>query len=120
MGSTWARASRCPSGSRDGKAGTLMGYEIEAFVAKEALLREHRSAFRNAYLAPLGQGFALIPLTRALFDEVNRHAACEDRTGLHGFELLSPAIAAWAERISREGQIAYVEAGYFGGSGSQM
>lgn len=96
-----------------------MSYEIEALAAKEYLLRKHQSAFHNAHVVRLAQGFALIPMTGAFYEEVNRQTPEGDKAGLHGFELLSPAVAAWIEQISRDGAIAYFEAGYFGGMGSQ-
>ena len=97
-----------------------MGYELEALVAKESLLRKHQSAFSKAYVAPFAPGFALIPVTDAFKEEVNRQAPERSKPELHGFASLSPAVAAWAERISLDGAVAYIEADYFGDRGSEV
>jgi len=96
-----------------------MGYEIEALAGNESLLQEHTAVVRNAHVVALAQGIAIIPMTYDLFDEISAHATGKADTRLHGFEFLSPALATWAEEISRDGPIAYFEAGYFGGMGSQ-
>ncbi|MCI0394486.1 MAG: HEAT repeat domain-containing protein [Chloroflexi bacterium] len=97
-----------------------MSYEIEAVAARESILRKHASAFSNAYVVPLVEGLALIPMIDALYQEINKQALRKDKGGLHGFESLSPALADWIEHISHEGLVAYFEAGYFGGLGSQQ
>ena len=56
---------------------------------------KHGSAFRNAYVVPLAQGFALVPLTRALFKEVNREATSGDPSG---HPLGSMQVLRWEDR----------------------
>lgn len=118
-----------------------MGYELEALVATESLLRKHQSTFHNAHVVPVAQGLALIPMTHTFYEEINRsegrtaglHAfhpipgsfyslinrSQGEKVGLHGFAYLSSAVEAWAVQISRDGAIAYIEVNYWGNEGAQ-
>lgn len=87
-----------------------MDYELEALVGKEALLRKHQSTFRNVYVVPVTQGLALIPMTGALWWEINSPASGELKARLYGFKGLTSAVEAWAGQISRDGEVAYIEA----------
>lgn len=94
-----------------------MGHAIQAFIAREEVLRAAAARLGNAHVAPLGQGFALVPLTDDLHDEVTEPgsgAAYEGRLWK-----LSSALARLAAEWSRQGPVAYVETEYFGGIGDQ-
>jgi len=90
-----------------------MAYCLQALVGKVDVLGKHMSEFQHARLVPLTQGLALIPLTDDLHAEVGSGGEAER------FEKLSPAVEQWAQRISSDGLIAYIEAEFFGGDGSQ-
>lgn len=106
-----------------------MSYELQALIGPMDLLRLAAAEVPAARVAPLGQGLALIPATRAFLaavgtvgpDPVGAGAADpggEDGSG-HGFDWFPDGfelrLAAW----SKAGPIACVEADYFGGTGTQ-
>src|SRR5262249_36232412 len=70
----------------------------------------------------LPQGFAVLPMTSALYVEVNASSPELSRPLLPDvpeFEKLSVGVSRWLSTLSQHGPIAYVEAGYFGNEGSQ-
>jgi hypothetical protein len=92
-----------------------VGYELQAVIAAERLLRSVSQAVPHARVVGLGQGLALLPMLDDLFDTTGDRDA--DTSGCfwklpHGF---ADVLARW----SAAGPIAYVEADYFGGIGSQ-
>jgi hypothetical protein len=67
---------------------------------------------------PLGQGLGLVPLTDALFDALG--ASSSGGGGyLEGFSFLSEPVERWLTSLSQGGLVAYVEAEFFGGTGSR-
>src|SRR4051812_47099825 len=90
-----------------------MGYDIQAIISTQSVLEAHSADYSSAVVAPLGSGFALIPITDKLLDEVGA-------SGESGqFYKLTPAIADWLHAISASAPAAYVEADFFGGVGGQ-
>ena len=94
-----------------------MGYVLRCVIAPARALLPGR-AFANGVVADLGQGLGLIPMTTALFDEVRLSSEADPRFAPAqlfppGFEVV---LAAW----SAVDPVAYVEAEYFGGAGSQF
>ncbi|MDX6312480.1 MAG: hypothetical protein QOF84_3726 [Streptomyces sp.] len=92
-----------------------MTYVLEALVAHADLLDVLSQDLVASRLAPLAQGLALIPMTRAL-----AHALDDGRDDrpLGFWQLPSGFDRVLADR-SQDGPIAYVEAEYFGGTGEQ-
>lgn len=92
-----------------------MGYVLQAVIASTDLLTASADAVPAASVLPLRQGLSLVPMTDELFDAVT------DGTSTHslGFWKLpggfDTVLASWSHR----GPVAYVEAEYFGGIGSQ-
>ncbi|MEV3857884.1 hypothetical protein AB0J38_26595 [Streptomyces sp. NPDC050095] len=92
-----------------------MGYELQAVIAADELLRGASREVPGARVVSLRQGLSLMPMTDEVFDAVTDGS---DRGDLGfwklpgGFELL---LAQW----SSAGPVAYVEAEYFGGVGEQ-
>jgi hypothetical protein len=94
-----------------------MGYVLQGVIAPARALLPRR-AFANGVIVDLGQGLGMMPMTAALFDEI--------RQGDEGDPRFAPAylfpprfevvLAAW----SVIDPVAYVEADYFGGIGSQF
>lgn len=88
-----------------------MPYELNAVVGRFDLLRSRTAGIREAAGAPLRQRMGLVPVTEQLL---------EDLTGLlTGFTVMSPAFGQTLSHWSRTGPIAYVEADFHGGDGSQ-
>ncbi|WP_329177641.1 hypothetical protein [Streptomyces sp. NBC_01477] len=92
-----------------------MGYELQAVIAEEGLLRAAVRDLPGAGLASLGQGLSLMVITDQLFDAVTDGGSAEALGFWRlpgGFEL---TLAEW----STAGPVAYVEAEFFGGDGEQ-
>ncbi len=86
-------------------------YCLQAAIVTETALGGLIASAGSARVVPLGQGLSLLPLAEALFD-----AGVPDLeefwTAPTGFERLLAA-------CSEHGAVAYVEAEYFGGTGTQ-
>ncbi|CAL2056921.1 conserved protein of unknown function [Streptomyces murinus] len=92
-----------------------MGYEVQAVIAGDELLRAVSRDVPGARVAPLRQGLSLMPMTDEVFDAVTdggTEGALVFWRLPGGFEKL---LAQW----SAAGPVAYVEAEYFGGTGEQ-
>ena len=91
-----------------------MGYELQAVIAEDELLRGASRDLPAARVASLGQGLSLIPMTDQLFD-----AATDGAEGPLGFWRLPGGFDRRLAKWSAAGVVAYVEAEYFGGVGEQ-
>lgn len=92
-----------------------MGYELQAVIAGDGLLRAVSKDLAAARVATLGQGLALMPMTDELFDSVTDGSS--DRP--LGFWKLPGAFDQVLAEWSTAGPVAYAEADYFGGAGKQ-
>jgi hypothetical protein len=90
-----------------------MGYVLRAVIAHTDLLR--RVAVKpDMYVVELGQGLALMPMTAALHDRVVVLGAEQ-----HGFWFLPAGFGDTLASWSVDGPVAYAEAEFFGGVGTQ-
>lgn len=90
-----------------------MGYFFHGLIASQHLLVTRAKDWECAAVVPLAQGLAVIPLTDELLDEIGSQ-------GNRGrFERLTPNVSSWVISISTVGQVAYMEAEFFGGVGGQ-
>ncbi|MEU3017768.1 MULTISPECIES: hypothetical protein [unclassified Nocardiopsis] len=91
-----------------------MGYALEAVIAPTALLSPFGSDLVGAGTVALGHGLVLLPVTEKL-------ARADDRAADHpaGFVRLTAPLVERAAAWSRRGPVAYVEAEFFGGWGTQ-
>src|SRR5215471_16940939 len=98
-----------------GKAPLAMAYVLEAVVAPEGLLRRVRLP-PYSFVVPLRQGMALVPMIREL-----RRLLEDNLRGapLLGFRTMPPGLAQVLAFWSASGPVAYVEADFFGGLGTQ-
>jgi hypothetical protein len=99
-----------------------MGYILQALIAREKTFAAKGPPVRQARVALLAEGIALMPLTDALCAEMGgepspREVASGDEYGT--FTRLLPGVEAWARRLSASGPVAYVEAEFHGGQGGQ-
>ncbi|WP_433530350.1 hypothetical protein ACQPYA_29990 [Micromonospora sp. CA-263727] len=100
-----------------------MSYQLSAIVADADLLREETRELDHAVLGGLRQGFALLPVTWQLVQELTGTPpdyATDEPGPEHPFTLilsaeLTEALAGWSQR----GPLAYVEADFAGGTGHQ-
>lgn len=90
-------------------------YCLEAVVGGGAVLRALGASVGGARVVPLGQGLSLLPMTDALFDAV----AVAGASGLDGFWRAPAGFGRVLAECSTAGPVAYVEADYFGGTGTQ-
>jgi len=92
-----------------------MGYELQAAIAGDELLRTASRDIPGAHVVPLLQGLSLLPMTDEVFDAVT-----DGGTGGHlGFWRLPGGFEGLLAQWSAAGPVAYVEAEYFGGVGGQ-
>ncbi|MEV5989579.1 hypothetical protein AB0L85_32315 [Streptomyces sp. NPDC052051] len=92
-----------------------MGYELQAVVAGDELLRAASRDVAGTRVVPLGQGLSLMPMTDEVFDAVTDSGSANAL----GFWRLSGELERLLAQWSAAGPVAYVEAEYFGGVGEQ-
>ena len=97
----------------------FVGYELCAVVGSEKALRAFTLGL-DAKIVPLAAGMLLVPLTDKLLETLKADSGENAKTVSPVFEFLNRAIVDRAVAASEEGPLAYVEARYFGGQGSQM
>jgi hypothetical protein len=90
-------------------------YRLQAVIAAEPTLRVLADTVEHARIVPLGQHLSLLPMTDALFDAVAVAAAPE----LDGFRKAPAGFGRTLTACSAHGPVAYAEAEYFGGVGTQ-
>src|SRR5690349_8305985 len=92
-----------------------MAYTLEAVISPVTVLHTVTQEHAGAVIVPLRQGLSLMPMTDELFDALTDGS----RDQPPGFWKLpggfARVLAAWSHR----GPVAYVEADFFGGVGSQ-
>ncbi|WP_431933453.1 hypothetical protein [Nonomuraea jabiensis] len=91
-----------------------MSYVLHGIVGDFDHLRSLSDDVPRAVVAPLRQRLGLLPVTDEVFDELT-----DARRERGPFTLMSPGFAERLKDWSRGGHIAYVEADFWGGNGSQ-
>ncbi|MFI8232393.1 hypothetical protein ACIGDI_26490 [Streptomyces sp. NPDC085900] len=92
-----------------------MGYELQAVIAKDELLRAASREVPGALVVSLRQGLALMPMTAEVFDAVTDGS----EGGALGFWRLPGGFDKVLAQWSVTAPVAYAEAEYFGGVGEQ-
>ncbi|MCW8376433.1 hypothetical protein [Streptomyces justiciae] len=92
-----------------------MGYEVEAAIAGDELLRAASRDVPGAHVVPLLQGLSLLPMTDEVFDAVTDGSP----VGPLGFWKLPGGFEGVLAQWAAAGPVAYVEAEHFGGIGQQ-
>jgi hypothetical protein len=90
-------------------------YCLQAAIATEAVLRDLAATAAEARIVPVGQHLWLLPMTDALFDAITVTGAPE----LDGFWKAPAGFGRMLAACSATGPVAYIEADYFGGTGTQ-
>ncbi|NEA72598.1 hypothetical protein C8250_015340 [Streptomyces sp. So13.3] len=90
-------------------------YCLQAVIATESVLRELAGSMTEACIVPLGQHLWLLPMTDALSDAV----AVAGTPKLDGFRKAPAGFDRLLTSCSQTGPVAYIEAEYFGGAGTQ-
>ncbi|MEV4611661.1 hypothetical protein AB0K43_03530 [Kitasatospora sp. NPDC049258] len=92
-----------------------MSYELNALAATAELLHVVAAEVPVARVVRLEQGLALIPMTERLHTALHQPAGA----GQAGFSYFPGGLGRRLEAWSQSAPIAYLEAAYFGGEGSQ-
>ncbi|WP_218924919.1 hypothetical protein [Streptomyces sp. t99] len=92
-----------------------MGYDVQAVVAGDEVLRIASRELPGSAVVRLGQGLSMMPMTDELFDAVTDGSGA----GYLGFWRLPGGFEALLARWSAAGPIAYLETEHFGGVGRQ-
>ncbi|MFK7969119.1 MAG: hypothetical protein AB8F95_02075 [Bacteroidia bacterium] len=96
-----------------------MAHHINIILAKEATIRSIESAWVLAHAIKLPQGFAMIPISIDLVEDMEE---LEDKPKTHEkspLGSLPPTLHQYLLANSRQSEIAYIETEYFGGTGHQ-
>jgi len=89
-----------------------MGHHINGFIARGDELLKAAERLPGALVKSLSMGYGFLPVTEDL-------AGDDDPAPFGDLERLTTRLGAWAEEVSGEFPLAYVETEYFGGEGSQ-
>lgn len=93
-----------------------MGYVLQGVLGRSSVLEPCR-LFEHARVVTLDQGVCLLLMSDEFFDEVRQGGA---EPGLPGFWKLPTGFDRVLADWSIRGPVAYVEADYFGGVGTQV
>ena len=91
---------------------------VEAIIAKEETTKEIEESFVFAKSIPLSQGFAMVPLTDQLKDDLDELVG-KETTPYECFEKLTDSVCDIILQTKQPYKIAYIETEYFGGEGVQ-
>lgn len=92
-----------------------MAYTIHGFIIRESSFITIKGLYKNILKSQLNKCLLFIPLTEELYDEINTY----EGNDLEGFDYLTDKILDFIREISKELEIGYIEAEYFGGDGYQ-
>ena len=98
--------------------GLSMGHTVQGFIAKADILRDAARGLGAARVVLLEQGFAFLPNTDDLSDEI-AGGTPGGKAPHEEFYKLSSALANFGAACSDRGAVAYVETDYWGGEGEQ-
>lgn len=96
-----------------------MGHVINGFIAREKEMAELVGKYNAARVIPLAQGFAFIPLTDELYDELIAGREFLPDISDERFSYLSSKLFQIGREFSKKTPVAYIETDYFGGTGFQ-
>lgn len=97
-----------------------MSHHIQVIIGKEEIINDFKSRWIHAYKLPLKQGFALIPLTDDLLDDITELMDNGKEKPYPPFYQLNASLDELLKSESHKRQLAYLETEYFGGSGFQL
>jgi hypothetical protein len=100
-------------------SGYRRAYTLAAFVTQSEIADKAVEQFLSALSVSLAQGVSLIPLTPQLIAELQSGCRPDLNFEFEDLPALITCAAKWAELISRSNPVAFLEAEFFGGVGSQ-
>jgi hypothetical protein len=96
-----------------------MGHALNAAIGPHPVVAEFTGRWHLARPVPLRQGFAMVPLTEALHDDIAGRAGLDGPDPFEEFVYLALGVVAAVREAAEAGTLAYIETEYFGGLGSQ-
>jgi hypothetical protein len=96
-----------------------MGYELQAMIGREAALRQFAQGLHGK-IVRLASNVFLLPLTEGVVKNLRTIAGTNADPGAQSVDDLLPLIYDRALAASKLDSLAFVEAYYFGGHGSQF
>ena len=96
-----------------------MAYTLAAFVIMSSAADEAVKSFSSAVVVPLDQGLSLIPLTEAFTVALKAQYGAGLDIVFEDLSSLAGSAAHWAAQASHTSPVAFLEAEFFGGWGSQ-
>ena len=93
-------------------------YSLYALLGRTNDLEPKSQSFANAHCLRLGGGLSMVPLAEDLIAEIQKAGVVPGGSSVAGaFEFLSPGVEAWAQALSADTALAYIETEYVGGEG---
>ena len=96
-----------------------MGYALEALLGPAEVLQPLAQACRAAKVVPLEGGLAMVPMIEVLRNAIQSQNHDPEREPAWPFWHLSPEGAMTAAETCTRGALAYVEARFYAGVGTQ-
>jgi len=97
-----------------------MAYTLEAFVLPSSATKAALTTLPSAVAVPLEQGLSLIPLTDAFAISLGDRFGAGMEFEFKDMPTLKGSAVKWAEQVSHASPVAFLEAEFFGGQGSQV
>lgn len=94
-------------------------YCLYGIVGKSRDLVHKSLEYPGASVVYLEQGIGMIPISEELLSALEQDEAPVVLSGDRGFEFLSESVSAWACRLSRGTTLAYLEAEFISGEGTE-
>ena len=94
-------------------------HHLQAVLGKGPVVSDLASRWHRARVIDLPQSFALIPLSRALREDIDELVGDDRQRRFPSFRSLSDAVAEIVEDASLGGPLALIETEFFGGAGEQ-
>ncbi len=94
-------------------------YCLYGIVGKSRDLLHKRLEYPGAGVVYLDQGIGMIPISEELLNAIERSETSLGATKQPGFEFLSEVVLAWARRLSKGTTLAYLEAEFISGEGTE-
>ena len=94
-------------------------YCLYGIVGKSRDLLHKSLEYPGASVVHLEQGIGMIPISEELLNALEQGETLPSATKDLGFEFLSEVVAAWARRLSKGTTLAYLEAEFISGEGTE-
>ena len=94
-------------------------YCLYGIVGKSRDLLHKNLAYPGARVVHLEQGIGMIPISEDLLNDIERGETSLGAPKEPGFEFLSDVVLAWVQRLSKGTTLAYLEAEFISGEGTE-